>query len=432
MFTEQKPREIAIRVLRQRQPRTEYTENLLETALAGAKLSPPDRGLCQEIVYGVVRWQAALDWLIARKTPGREQQPALQILLQTGLYQIFWLDRIPPHAAVHETVELAKRLGFGPQAGFINAILRGYLRETEVTRQLLASLKDTQPAIGWSHPEWLVERWIQCWGAPRTQQLLAWDNTPPKTFARLNRLKTDAAKLIEQWRTENVSYDFVRPGPWPENQIFELKGHPALGTLPSFTDGWFYVQGPSTLMAVTQLRPQPGETVLDLCAAPGGKTAFIAQLMNNQGRLVAHDVAEDRLVLILDNCRRLGITCVETTLIPPANSGTTAFDRLLVDAPCSNTGVMRRRVDLRWRIQPAEITRLRTTQLELLEKAAALLKPSGVLVYSTCSIEPEENQEVVAQFLTRQPHFQCEGEHALIPFVDGVDGAFVARLTRVR
>jgi len=144
VFTEQKPREIAIRVLRQRQPRTEYTENLLETALAGAKLSPPDRGLCQEIVYGVVRWQAALDWLIARKTPGREQQPALQILLQTGLYQIFWLDRIPPHAAVHETVELAKRLGFGPQAGFINAILRGYLRETEVTRQLLASLKDTQ------------------------------------------------------------------------------------------------------------------------------------------------------------------------------------------------------------------------------------------------------------------------------------------------
>jgi 16S rRNA (cytosine967-C5)-methyltransferase len=432
VFSEQNPREIATRVLRQRRPGGDFTENLLETALAAARLSPPDRGLCQEIVYGVVRWQAALDWLIARKTPGREQRPALQILLQTGLYQIFWLDRIPPHAAVHETVELAKRAGFGPQAGFVNAILRGCLRETEPTRRLLADLKVSQPALGYSQPDWLVSRWLQRWDAPCVTQLLEWNNTPPKTYARLNRLKTDATALLERWRAEAVNYDFVPPGPWPENQIFELTGHPSLATLPSFADGWFYVQDPSTLLAVTQLRPQPGDTVLDLCAAPGGKTAYITQLMNNQGRLVAHDIAEDRLALVRDNARRLGLAGVETTLIPPASSGALAFDRILVDAPCSNTGVMRRRVDLRWRIQPAEITRLRATQLELLDRAAPLLKPGGILVYSTCSLEPEENHDVLAQFIARHPHYQCEAEHQLLPFTDGVDGAYVARLTRLR
>ena len=145
---EQKPREIAARVLQQRRANGEFVEDLLEKALSGAQLSPADRGLCQELVYGVVRWQAALDWLIARKTAGREQKPGLQNLLRLGLYQIFWLDRIPNHAAVHETVELAKQNGFGPQAGFVNAVLRGYLREFDETRKLLAELKTAQPALG--------------------------------------------------------------------------------------------------------------------------------------------------------------------------------------------------------------------------------------------------------------------------------------------
>ena len=430
MLNEQKPREIAVRVLRNRQSQTEFTEDLLEKALATARLSPPDRGLCQELVYGIVRSQSALNWLIERKTPGREQPPDLQILLQLGLYQIFWLDRIPPHAAVNETVELAKRGGLEPSAGFINAVLRGYLREVDETRKWLAELRATQPALGYSHPEWLVTRWQQRWGNERTARLLEWNNTPPRTFARLNRLKTDAAKLLAPLGEEAVAYDFVRPGPWPENQVFELKSHPPLASLPSFRDGWFYLQDPSTLLAVTQLRPQPGDTVLDYCAAPGGKTTYMAQIMNNQGRLVAHDVGEDRLRLIRENCQRLGVTCVQPTLIPPASSAVPVFDRILVDAPCSNTGVMRRRVDLRWRIQPFEITRLRATQLALLDKAATLLKPGGFLAYSTCSLEPEENQEVVTQFIRGHGNFQCLGEHELIPFKDGVDGAYVARLTR--
>jgi 16S rRNA (cytosine967-C5)-methyltransferase len=426
----QNPRQIAARVLSQRRVNGEFVEDLLERALADAQLSSTDRGLCQEIVYGIVRWQSTLDWLIARKTNGREQKPALQNLLRLGLYQIFWLDRIPDHAAVHETVELAKQNGFGPQAGFVNAILRGYLREADETKKLLADLKISNPAIGFSHPQWLVEKWQKKFGDEKTTKLLEWNNTPPKTFARVNILKTDARKLIEKWREENVEYDFVRRDWLEENLIFELKSHLPLNSLASFRDGWFYIQDPSTLLAVRELDPQPGETILDLCAAPGGKTTFIAQLMNNEGKIIASDISEERLKLVQENCARLGISCVETILSSTLDSQLSTFDRILVDAPCSNTGVMRRRVDLRWRISPEEISRLQQTQLDLLKFAATKLKSGGVLVYSTCSLEPEENSEVVKEFLREHGNFKLESERELLPFVDNVDGAFVAKLIR--
>jgi 16S rRNA (cytosine967-C5)-methyltransferase len=472
LVSDQKPRQIAAQVLSQRRAEGEFIEDLLQAALAGAALSSANRRLCQEIVYGVVRWQATLDWLIARKTAGRVQKPALQNLLRLGLYQIFWLDRVPAHAAVHETVELAKQGGFGSQAGFVNALLRGCLREHDATEKLLSDLKQSQPALGWSHPEWLVARWQKRWGAEMTAQLLEWNNTPPKTFARVNTLKfgragsplpavsqqskngvhgvtrppfENAGDLLTRWRDENVEYDFVRRDWFEGNLVFELKSHPSLTSLPSFRDGWFYVQDPSTLLAPALLGAQPGDTVLDFCAAPGGKTTFLAQLMQNQGRIVAQDVSAERLKWIQENCARLGVTCVETRTLTPSLSRPTGeggprhagpgegelFDRVLVDAPCSNTGVMRRRVDLRWRIQPKEIERLRAAQLDLLRSAATRVKPGGVLVYSTCSLEPEENQEVVKQFLAGHTEFKLESERELLPFVGGVDGAYVARLKQV-
>jgi 16S rRNA (cytosine967-C5)-methyltransferase len=428
---EEKPREIALHIL-QRDAGGDFVEDRLEAELARTRLSPPDRHLCQELAYGITRWQATLDWLIARKTNARTQNPMLQNLLRLGLYQIFWLDRIPDHAAVHETVELARESGFHSQAGFVNAVLRGFLRQSDATRLLLAELKKTQPHLGYSHPEWLVARWQARWGAEHTAKLMEWNNTAPKAFARINTLKADPAKLLVQWREENVEYDFVRRDWLEENQVFELKSHPPLSLLPSFQQGLFYVQDPSTLLAVRELDPQPGETVLDLCAAPGGKLAFIAQLMRNEGRLVAHDTTPDRLKLIEQNCARLGVTCAQTVLPSTLNSQpSTPFDRILIDAPCSNTGVMRRRVDLRWRIRAKEIGRLRTTQLELLDQAASLLKPGGRLVYSTCSLEPEENSDVLTGFLAAHADFKLERSRELLPFVDAVDGTYVARLAKV-
>jgi len=413
--------------LQRRGPESGFTEDLLEREWAKAKLSALDRGLCQEIVYGVVRRQATLDWLIARKVKEREQQAALQVLLRLGLYQIFWLTKIPPHAAVHETVELAKFFGFGAQAGFVNAVLRGYLREFDQTKTILEDLKISDPAIGYSHPQWLVEKWRKRFGEERTRQLLDWNNTPPKTFARLNTLKIDAGKLLEKWREENVDYDFIRRDWLEENLIFELKSHPPLASLESFRFGWFYLQDPGTMLAVWELAPKPGETILDLCAAPGGKTTMIAQMMNNRGKIIACDVSLERLKLIEENCRRLGVTCIEPKLVSSLPR-LPAFDRILVDVPCSNTGVMRRRVDLRWRISAEQISQLRQTQMDLLRFAAAKLKPAGLLIYSTCSLEPEENSELIQEFLQEQKRFKLKFERELLPFADGVDGAFVTGL----
>ena len=325
--------------------------------------------------------------------------------------------------------------------------MRGYLREQEQTRELLAELKKSLPAIGFSHPEWLVEKWRARFGDDQNSRLLEWNNTPPKTFARVNALKAGSARcadrtpqrgvptkmenagdLLARWREEDVDYDFVRRDWLEENLAFELKSHPSLNSLASFRDGWFYVQDPGTLLAVTELSPQPGETILDLCAAPGGKTTFIAQLMRNEGKIVACDVSEDRLKLLRENCGRLGVTCVETILSSAFSLQPSVFDRILVDSPCSNTGVLRRRVDLRWRITPAEISRLQQTQQELLALAATKLKSGGVLVYSTCSLEPEENAGVVKEFLAAHPNFKLEAERELLPFADNVDGAYVARL----
>lgn len=414
-----------MRVLKRRSGSSEYIERLLENELADHSLSPPDRGLCQELVYGIVRWQSTLDWLIARKTGDRPQRPGLRLLLHLGLYQLFWLQRIPNHAAVHETVELGKQLGFGSQAGFLNAVLRGYTREREATLLELEKLKHAEPAVGYSHPAWLVDRWQARWGADPTAQLLSWNNTPPPTFARLNLLKTDFGTLANTWHEEGVEFEEQRWEWTGANVMFKLKAHPPLPQLQSFQRGFFYVQDPSTLLAVNELDAQPGEAILDLCAAPGGKTAYIAQRMQNRGRIVARDIQPERLELVQENCARLGVTCVTFE-----ESGASPFDRILLDAPCSNTGVLRRRVDLRWRVKPGEIERLRETQGGLLEQAARQLKPGGTIVYSTCSLEPEENEALVADFLKAHADFKLESQRQLLPFRDGADGAYGARLRK--
>jgi 16S rRNA (cytosine967-C5)-methyltransferase len=292
---------------------------------------------------------------------------------------------------------------------------------------LLEALKHNQPHLGYSHPEWLVSRWEQYWGQEATVRLMDWNNTPPQTFARVNTLKTDPDKLLAQWRDEGVAYDFVRHDWFPENLVFQLKSHPVLEQLPSFQQGLFYVQDASTLLAVQLLDPRPGQTVLDLCAAPGGKLSYIAQLLRNQGSIFAHDVSPGRLKLIQENCARLGVAGVQL-LGDRGQHAAKRFDRILVDAPCSNTGVMRRRVDLRWRLRPEEIDRLRAVQLGLLKNAGALLRPGGRLIYSTCSLEPDENEQLIQEFLKGHPVLKLQTERQIGPLSERVDGAYVACL----
>jgi 16S rRNA (cytosine967-C5)-methyltransferase len=463
----QKPREIAVRILQRRERGEDFVENIAEKELAAANLSGQDRGLAIELAYGCVRRQRTLDFLIERKTQGRQQKPVLQILLRLGLYQIFFLDRVPEHAAVHETVELAKRLGFGPQAGFINAILRGYLRERAESEKLLQGLESTNPAAALSHPDWLWQRWSQRWNPADATALLKINNTPPPTYARANTLRGTIDELTRAWQTEGVDFK-ARQFDWSP-LVFELLNHPPLSTLPSFQKGLFYLQDPSTLLAPRELQARAGETILDLCAAPGGKTTYIAQLTSNQSTIVAEDVQPARLALVQENATRLGakielgpnlkphsasessgpkgrlssspgqnevtpwVGGAEKTTSPERALQTPRlFDRILIDAPCSNTGVLRRRVDLRWRLQETDIPRLAATQLNLLEQATRRLKPNGAILYSTCSLEPEENQTLIQKFLATHPDFRLDLERELLPFRDQVDGAYIARLIKTQ
>jgi 16S rRNA (cytosine967-C5)-methyltransferase len=422
----EKPREIAVQVLLERQ-KGEYIESLLDFALKKHALKSEDRGFLQELVYGVVRWEFTLDWLIGQKTGGKPQKEMVQILLRLALYQMFWLERVPSYAAVNETVEICKSNGLHAQAKFVNALLRGYDRERAATQQRLLDLKSTKPALGYSHPEWLWRRWEMEWGSQRTTRLLDWNNSPPPVFARVNTLKTTAEKLLKTWNEEGVKAQPVHLDWISEEIVFRLEGYPSLARLRSFMDGFFYVQDPSTLLAPTLLDARTGDSILDLCAAPGGKTTFIAQLIQNEGRVVAEDIDRGRLKMVEENARRLGATCVSIEASGDRGAG---FDRVLVDAPCSNTGVMRRRVELRWRIQPEEIKRLAQTQLGLLQAAARRVREGGVLLYSTCSLERDENQSVVGKFLAENNTFTLNHERALTPMNDGFDGAYCARMLR--
>jgi 16S rRNA (cytosine967-C5)-methyltransferase len=354
-------------------------------------------------------------------------------LLHLGLYQVLFLDRIPPHAAVHETVEMARRQGLGAQAGFINAVLRGTLRDLPATRQALQELPLTNLPAASSHPAWLIDRWASRLATPDLLRLLQLNNTPPPTFARVNTLRTDAETLQRNWLAEGVVAQ-VRTFGWGRTEtLFELKEHPPLAGLPSFQRGDFYLQDPSTLVAVDLLDPQPGETILDACAAPGGKTTLIAARMRNQGRVMAEDAKADRRRLLLENVVRLGASCVVAGPPPDPASGLVEairYDRVLIDAPCSNTGVLRRRVEARWRLQPESLARIRGEQRQILQNAGRRLRPGGVLVYSTCSLEPEENGLAVDEFLQVNPDFTREATAEALPWRDEVDGAFAARLRR--
>lgn len=424
----QNPREIAARLLREWERGPDTADTLLADALP--HLPPRDRGLCQELVLGVIRHRSALDWLIDQKTNGRRQQTLAQILLRLGLYQIFWLDRIPGHAAVNETVNLGRKHDLGPQAGFLNAVLRNCLREMDDWRARLADLRRERPAIGHSHPQWLVQRWQDRW--PNYDQLLEWNNSPAPVYARRNPLRATAPELEAQWKNEGAAFEPVKRDWLGSHEMYHLQTEGSPAALESFAEGKFYVQDPSTLVSIYELNPQPGENILDLCAAPGGKSTAIAERMNNEGSVLAIDLDEARLGRLRENIARLGHTCIEPKPLHGIDLKTAGpFDRILVDAPCSNTGVMRRRVDVRWRLHARELSVLARTQLDLLQRAARLLPVDGTLVYSTCSLEHEENEAVVEKFVQKRRDFEQEITRTITPMNDGVDGAFVACLRRV-
>lgn len=392
-----------------------FAADLLDERVRRENLSTANAAFLHDIVLTLLRNLSLLDHWADQLTGARKLDAPARWALRSGLCQLLLLG-VPAHAAVNETVAAAGRAG-----ALVNAVLRRAEREREA---LLAQVEGLPLAVRYSHPEWLVRRWIKIMGKDKAQALCEWNQQPAPVFVRLNRLHEEAVDKLPGL-----------PGlvSWGEDtDFFECtEGTPR----EALRQGWCYAQDPATAVAPQMLAPQPGETVLDACAAPGGKTALLAALMGREGRLIACDVAPARLTRLRDNLTRLRAHHVEILRhdlagdAPPPFAGT-LFDRILLDVPCSNSGVMRRRVDVRWRLREAEFATLATLQRRMVEAALPWLKPGGSLVYSTCSLDPEENQGVVKAVLAAHPEFELLESRLVFPPKDGMDGAYAARLVR--
>lgn len=369
-----------------------YAESLIERHAERNHLSAADRRLMQAILMGVLRHRSLLDHWIGRFRKGK-LDPEVRDVLRVGFCQLLIL-RIPDHAAIYETVECARK----PVRGLINAVLR---KAATTRMKLLRDMGDIDPVTLYSHPAWLFKRWKKAFGKENTIALMDWNNTPAEPFYRPNLLSPPPADTPE-----------------PES------AQEAVST------GHYYITDPSTSHAPEMLAPKAGETVLDACAAPGGKAIHLAGLMQNKGTLLCTDSNEKRLPRLKENLERCEVKIAEVAehdwLKPTPEKWHNHFDAILLDVPCSNTGVLRRRVDARWRIQVHDIVELVKIQTQILENALLCLKPGGRLVYSTCSVDAEENTDLVKSVVSKQEHLLISETKQILPFVDQTDGAFAA------
>ena len=424
----------AARLLHDLEQQTQPFDELLQ-ALDASLPTNRDVRFARQLVLGAVRWQKRLDWIIATccTRPIARLSPWARHILRLGTYQLFWLDRVPQSAAVHTSVELAKHLTHQGIASLVNAVLRNLLRQ-----QAQISYPDQQQtptrylAVYHSHPEWLVERWVGRWGRESVEPLLVANNQPAALNVYLNPLRANRELVAE--------LDLVpveRPG------FYRATNGADLFASRAYQQGQFQVQDPNAGLAVALLDPQPGERLLDLCSAPGGKAVQAAIAMADRGWVVAADISLSRLNRVRDNARRLRLRAIRPVARDGTTSGCGTFDRVLADVPCSATGVLGRRPDARWRRKPTEFAALTARQQMLIQRAYEHLRPGGVLVYSTCSLEEEENEAIVERFLKQTPTAQLEradahfpaqpwaGRYVLtIPGQHAGDGSFAARIRK--
>jgi 16S rRNA (cytosine967-C5)-methyltransferase len=448
-------RSIALTILRAARQRRAFVDDVLDE-LRPADAGPADRRLLTQIVLGTVRHRQTLDRLLDHftKAPMRQMPEDLADVLRLGAYQLVFLEKVPAYAAVNEAVEAAKTLHGGRRAASAaNAILRALdralVRDPAAAAGLppvrrlpvgagrfvgfaMDILPDPADAAGHlaaatSHPAWLVARWVARHGADRARALCEAGNAAPPFTVRVNRRRISRDALRERLKAEGVE---ASPGTIPESLRLDRTG--PIAALSSFQHGLFQPQDETAAAVACALAPRPGERVLDVCAGPGGKTTHLAELNGGEGLVVAVEIDADKSRRIAQGARRMGadgvrvVTADGTRLPFPAGA---AFPAALVDVPCSNTGVLARRADARWRIRPRDIEVLPRLQHALLAAAAARVAPGGRLVYSTCSIEPEENGDVVRRFLASVPAWRLDGEEETLPSVEAC-GGYWARLAR--
>jgi 16S rRNA (cytosine967-C5)-methyltransferase len=444
------PRAISLDLLNRVEETDRHPDDLLSDSFKRYRhLTSLDRAFLTELTYGVLRWRGKLDWIVQRfaNIPLEKIEPAMLNTLRLGLYQIFFLTKTPASAAVNESVELAKKIRGKGGGGFVNAILRSAIRQKEtipfpIERQDPA----LHVAITQSHPLWLVQRWTEELGIKETVKICVANNRIPALTLRTNTLKIRREDLIEKLREKAL---VAAPTPFSDDGILLKKG-PPVSELPFLKEGLFAIQDEASQLITHILDPKPGEKVLDACAAPGGKTTHIAQKMENVGEIYAFDLRQEKLKQIEEGCKRQGIKIVRATIGDSVHhlvvSGEIKFDRVLADVPCSGFGTLRRNPDLKWRREKEDLKRLSQLQSSILNNLSGYVKKGGVLVYSTCTVFHEENEDVVERFLSEHRAFKLDslvevlpekchlfikrGYFKTFPPADELDGFFAARLRK--
>ncbi len=444
------PRAICLDILNQIEGAGFHLDCLLTDSFKRYRfLTALDRAFLTELTYGVIRWRGKLDWVIRHfsKIPLEKIESGPLNILRLGLYQILFLTRTPASAAVNESVELAKRIRGKGGAGFVNAVLRSSLRQKdEIHYPDLVEEPVLHLSVNQSHPLWLVQRWLKEVGIEETIKICLFNNRIAPQTLRTNTLKTNREDLIEKLRQKELS---SYPAPYSEEGI--VLQHPLpTSDLPFFQQGLYIIQDEASQLVTSMLDPKPGEKILDACAAPGGKTTHVAQKMGNQGEIYALDLSKGKLGLIEEIAQRLGVKIVKTirgdAAQPlPVPQGM-KFNRILVDVPCSGFGTLRKNPDLKWRRGEEDIKRLSGLQASILKNLSNYLTEGGFLIYSTCTVFHEENEDVVEKFLEEHPEFRLDrmdqvrskkyhpfiqtGYFKTFPPKNEMDGFFVARMVK--
>ena len=433
----------AVKILNRVERTDSYLDKLIEAELRLGELNDFDKALLTEIVHGVLRWQSKLDWVLNGFFHGNfaKAEVTVRNTLRAALYQILFLDKVPDHAAVNEAVEFMKRIRSEKAAGLVNGVLRNIIRNKEgIHYPDVQNDAALYLSTMYSYPLWMVKRWMNRFGFYETEKLLDAQNQRPTQTLRVNTLKTSVEDFMKMFELQNIPFDKARY----LNGFIRTSHLTNIAQSEIFRRGFFSIQDESAGIASTLLDVQPGDRVIDLCAAPGGKTTFFGETMKNQGTIIAVDKYITRLNLVKAACDRLGITNVELVTADAAEFTTAPADKVLVDAPCSGLGVLAKKPDIKIKREMRDINDVVKLQAKILDNAATLVKPGGVLVYSTCTIEPEENFQTVKRFLADHPEFEIDRTPAQIPerlltpdgtvetfpHRHGVDGAFAVRLMK--
>ncbi len=437
-------RQLAVNILNRYDRSDSYIDKLLSHELKHEHLIHQDRALLTELVNGVIRWRGKIDWILTGFYHG-DYQKCLNLVknsMRIALYQMLYLNRIPIPAAIFESVELVKRIQGEKTAAIVNGVLRNIARNIENIRYPDKSEDETYfYAVLYSHPKWLVKKWMDRYGLHETEKLMDYNNKRPYTAVRVVNINSNVEEIKNIFDTHCINYT---ASPYNPNSLLLESPRYDIAASDIFKSGKITIQDPSSTLSAILANPKEGNIVLDICAAPGGKSFLLAELMNNKGSVLSFDKHESKLRFIIEGAKRLKLDIIQAI---PRDAETHNFqenaDIVFADVPCSGTGTISKKPDIKWKKESEDIAKLVIHQRKILENAAKILKSGGVLVYSTCSIEPEENEDNIKWFLENHPEYELDpaenylpnelcknGFYMSIPHLSGMDGAFAARLIR--